>query len=77
MRAISPRDEPVRFTQWRAGSQNDINYGYRLVPGELLAEIKNSLIAEQQGLCAYTGIRIDVGRSHIEHLLPQKHCQRG
>jgi hypothetical protein len=38
MREISPRDEPVAFTEWRAGSQNDINYGYRLIPGELLKQ---------------------------------------
>ena len=61
----------------RAGSRNDINYGYRLIPGELLGEIKNALIAEQRGLCAYTGIGINAARSHIEHLLPQKHCHRG
>jgi hypothetical protein len=77
MRAISPRDEPVAFTEWRAGSQNDINYGYGLIPGKLLSEIKDALIAEQRGLCAYTGIGINAARSHIEHLLPQKHCDRG
>ena len=59
MREISPRDEPAAFTEWCAGSQNDINYGYDLIPGELRAEIKDALIAEQRGLCAYTGIRID------------------
>jgi hypothetical protein len=26
MRQISPRPEPVKFMEWRAGSQNDINY---------------------------------------------------
>jgi uncharacterized protein (TIGR02646 family) len=67
----------VKFTEWRAGSQNDINYGYDLIPSELRGTIKEALIAEQQGLCAYTGIRIDASRSHIEHLLPQTHCQRG
>ena len=57
MREISPRAEPVAFTEWRAGSQNDINYGYDLIPGELRGDIKDALIAEQRGLCAYTGIR--------------------
>ncbi len=77
MREISPRAEPVAFAQWRAGSQNDINYGYDLIPGELKAEIKEALVAEQRGLCAYTGVRIDSSLSHIEHLLPQAHCHRG
>jgi uncharacterized protein (TIGR02646 family) len=77
MRAISPRPEPIAFTNWRAASQNDINYDYDLMPGELRAEIKDALIADQGGLCAYTGIAIDASRSHIEHLLPQAHCRRG
>jgi uncharacterized protein (TIGR02646 family) len=77
MREIRPRAEPVTFTQWRAGSQNDIKYGYDLIPSELRAELKDSLITEQRGLCAYTGIGISASRSHIEHLLPQAHCQRG
>lgn len=77
MRAISPRPEPASFTNWRAASQNDINYGYDLIPGDLRAAIKDALIAEQRGLCADTGIGIVAGRSHIEHLLPQAHCEPG
>jgi uncharacterized protein (TIGR02646 family) len=77
MREISRQDEPARFTEWRAGAQNDINYGYRLIPSDIRNEIKDALIAEQRGLCAYTGIGIGAGRSHIEHLLPQAHCRRG
>lgn len=77
MRSISPRQEPVTFTNWRAASQNDINYGYELIPSGLRQEIKDTLIDEQKGLCAYTGIGIDASHSHIEHLLPQAHCRRG
>jgi uncharacterized protein (TIGR02646 family) len=77
MRQIRPQPEPEAFEEWRAGSKTDINFGYGLIPGELLGRLKAALIAEQRGLCAYTGIRIDGSRSHIEHLLPQKHCQRG
>ena len=77
MREISPQAEPQAFTEWRAGSQHDINYGYDLIPSELRSEIKAALLAEQRGLCAYTGIGIDASRSHIEHLLPQAHCRRG
>jgi uncharacterized protein (TIGR02646 family) len=77
MREISPRPEPVEFTEWRSGSQNDINYGYNLIPSELRNAIKEALVAEQRSLCAYTGIGIDGSSSHIEHSLPQAHCQRG
>jgi uncharacterized protein (TIGR02646 family) len=77
MREISPAIEPAAFREWRAGSQNDINYGYDLIPAGLRKCIKEALVAEQRGLCAYTGIGIDANRSHIEHLLPQAYCQRG
>ncbi len=77
MREISPAVEPVAFTEWRAGSQNDINYGYDLIAAELRRCIKEALVAEQRGLCSYRGIGIDANRSHIEHLLPQAYCQRG
>jgi uncharacterized protein (TIGR02646 family) len=77
MREISSQVEPVKFTQWRSGSRDDINYGYNLMPTELRAELKDALITEQRSLCAYTGIGIDASRSHIEHLLPQSHCRRG
>jgi uncharacterized protein (TIGR02646 family) len=77
MRQIRSRSEPVAFTEWRASSQNDINYGYDLIPSDLRSAIKDALISDQRGLCAYTGIGIDQDRAHIEHLLPQKHCQPG
>jgi uncharacterized protein (TIGR02646 family) len=77
MREIGPPVEPAVFTEWRAGSQNDINYGYDLIPGDLKGRIKGALIDEQRELCAYTGIRVNADSSHIEHLLPQAHCQRG
>jgi uncharacterized protein (TIGR02646 family) len=77
MRQISPRAEPVAFTEWRAGSQNDINYEYNLILSDVRGQIKDALIAEQRGLCAYTGMGINANRSHIEHLLPQVHCRRG
>jgi uncharacterized protein (TIGR02646 family) len=77
MREISRQEEPTRFTEWRAGSQNDINYGYGLIPNDINSQIKHALIEEQRGLCAYTGIGINANRSHIEHLLPQTQCRRG
>ncbi|MFA7346079.1 MAG: retron system putative HNH endonuclease [Terrimicrobiaceae bacterium] len=37
----------------------------------------NALLAEQGGLCAYTGRRIDRSSSHVEHVVAQAHCERG
>jgi uncharacterized protein (TIGR02646 family) len=39
--------------------------------------VKQSLIAEQKELCAYTGLRIEMFTSHVEHLIPQEHCTNG
>jgi uncharacterized protein (TIGR02646 family) len=77
MREINAQHEPAALTEWRAASQNDINFGYNLMPGELRTVVKAALVTEQRGLCAYTGIGIDSNNSHIEHLNPQVHCERG
>ena len=77
MREIRSQPEPAALTQWRARVQDDVNFGYKLLPAEVRQVVKDALVVEQGGLCAYTGIRIDGDRSHIEHLLPQAHCQRG
>ena len=77
MREIGPLVEPAAFTEWRAKYRNDINYGYGLISSDLRDLIKDSIIAKQGGLCAYTGIGINAEKSHIEHLLPQDHCHRG
>jgi uncharacterized protein (TIGR02646 family) len=37
--------------------------------------VRQSLLAEQGGICAYTMIRIDDSCCHIEHLKPQKICR--
>jgi uncharacterized protein (TIGR02646 family) len=77
MRRIDQQPEPTAYAEWRAASQADINYGYDLIPGKLRGQVKAALIAEQGGICAYTGIEINLDRSHIEHLIPQAHCVQG
>lgn len=77
MRTIDAQPEPPTYTEWRAASQADINYGYDLIPSELRGQLKAALIAEQRGICAYTGIGLTLAHSHIEHLIPQAHCARG
>ena len=56
---------------------------------DVLEAVEDGLLAEQGGICAYTGIQIslkpcDPGSGaarevhfHIEHLIPQNHCERG
>jgi len=51
----------------------------------VLTDVEDSLIAEQGGICAYTGMRIAIKMVknnrfvdfHIEHLRPQVHCSYG
>lgn len=77
MRTIDARPEPAAYTEWRAASQADVNYGYNFIPKEVREQLKATLIAAQRGLCAYTGIGINSTHSHIEHLIPQTHCVQG
>lgn len=74
MRQIQKATEPATLREWRAAYKSDENYGYKLIDTALRAEIRNALIREQKGLCAYTGRRITDASSHIEHLFPQAHC---
>ena len=77
MRHIQKRNEPQSLTQWRAAFQNDPNFGYLLIEANLRREIRQALVAEQGGLCAYTGRRIDEASCHIDHPKPQTHCMNG
>jgi uncharacterized protein (TIGR02646 family) len=77
MRHIQKKSEPQSLTHWRAAYQNDPNFGYRLIEADLRGEIREALVAEQGGLCAYTGRQIDEASCHIEHPKPQVHCING
>lgn len=77
MRHIQKKNEPQSLTQWRAAYQNDPNFGYLLIEASLRGEIRQALVAEQGGLCAYTGRRINETSCHIEHPKPQAHCLHG
>jgi len=78
MRKIEKHVEPPELTQWRAAHQADpdgggINYGYDLLrqSPNVVNRLLDSLLAEQGGLFAYTGRRIDRDSTHVEHLRPQ------
>jgi uncharacterized protein (TIGR02646 family) len=77
MRHIQKKNEPQSLTEWRAAHRNDLNFGYLLIEASLRREIRQALVAEQGGLCAYTGRRIDEASCHIEHPKPQTHCMNG
>jgi uncharacterized protein (TIGR02646 family) len=75
MRQIRKKAEPRCLTEWRAAHQNDPNFGYELINGNLREDIKRSLLGEQGEICAYTGLRIRDDSSHIEHPKPQTYCE--
>jgi len=84
VRRIRKRSEPRELTEWRASAQADpnqagINFGYDALRqnANAITAVTDALLAEQGWLCAYTGRRIDFEQTHIEHLIPQVHCQHG
>jgi uncharacterized protein (TIGR02646 family) len=74
MRQIRNDPEPADFTEWKKRTPG---VGYAQVSAKIGESIKTVLVAAQRSLCAYTGVRIEVGSSHIEHLFPQEHCTAG
>jgi uncharacterized protein (TIGR02646 family) len=74
MRQISGPAIPNILTEWREGTPG---VGYGNMPAAVRDHVKGSLIDEQRCLCAYTGLRITMLTSHIEHLLPQDYCSNG
>jgi uncharacterized protein (TIGR02646 family) len=77
MRRIQKSNEPRRLIEWRAAHRHDVNFGYDLIDPGLRREIRHALVAEQRGLCAYTGQRIGTETCHIEHPKAQVHCVNG
>lgn len=76
MKWIQKKNEPNELKEWRSRNSNDINFGYSLMRQDhaVVKAVTHSLLEEQGWLCAYTGLSIDEGKCHIEHLKPQTHC---
>lgn len=74
MRKISKEAPPAALTEWIAANRNGPNCNYNAVGSGLRRIIREALVFEQGGLCAYTGRMIDADTCHIEHLKPQEHC---
>lgn len=74
MREIRSGQEPRELARRRESTPG---FNYSSISGSLKSTIKSSLISEQRELCGYTGIRIAINTSHIEHIRPQKHFRDG
>lgn len=84
---IKKRPAPSALTKWRAprllmsrGDGQECTYGAMRAEPDVLAAVEEGLVAEQGGLCAYTGIRIRLNKDadglshptfHLEHLRAQ------
>lgn len=79
MRQIKKQAPPTELTEWIAankGSEDaESNCNYKALTSEMRKVIRDSLVTEQKGLCAYTGRKIESDNCHIEHLKPQAHCK--
>jgi uncharacterized protein (TIGR02646 family) len=77
MRYIVKSNPPTELTEWQNSFKaTDIEPSYDELPGKIRESIIASLVREQQGICAYTGRRITIENSHIEHILPQSHYKQ-
>jgi uncharacterized protein (TIGR02646 family) len=96
VRTIRKRVAPNSLTQWRAprlaanrSEGLECTYEEMRRSSAVLEAIEDNLLAEQGGICAYTGHRIRMMPAyaaaggprtadfHIEHLTPQVHCAYG
>lgn len=60
---------------WVDQDGNPMSWTYEKdVPHELKDLLKQRLISEQGGICGYTGIRILLENSHVEHVKPRNQC---
>lgn len=76
MKKISKGPQPTELIKWTADNRKSVNFKFPNLPSKVKSAIKRSLVAEQGGLCCYTGCEIDEAKSHIEHLKPQNKCRR-
>jgi len=94
VRTIRKRSPPSALTQWRAprlpaNRPDGMECSYDEMRGQqdVLEAVEASLLAEQGGLCAYTGRNIEPSKSaatnprkvdfHVEHMTAQAHCAYG
>ena len=79
MKYITKRPQPQELIAWTRArtvddNEQEITWTYADMPAHVREAVKNNLVAQQGGLCCYTGRRITQRTSHIEHLKPQDQC---
>ena len=86
MKYIEKTEEPVSISEWKEANKNlKVNLDYRSFQRK--PKLRDELVEEQFGLCAYTGMPVDEKRlgsfseanlsyaCHIEHMKPRKVCE--
>ncbi|MEI8305596.1 MAG: retron system putative HNH endonuclease [Chloroflexales bacterium] len=81
MKYIEKQAQPQDLIAWVRERATDAEgtereWGYDDMPAAVRRAVKASLVREQGGLCCYTGRRISLQGSHIEHLKPQSICTK-
>lgn len=75
MRYIRKEHFPPQLTKWIAENRHLPNFSYDSLSSSVRDELRDTLLKEQGYICAYTGLKIDAERSHIEHMITQKNCK--
>lgn len=73
MKKIIKGNSPTALENWRRGQQG-VNCTWNDLPTDVKNSVREHLVKEQGAICCYTGIRITVEESHIEHLKPRTLC---
>ncbi len=75
MKQIIKRGQSHTYTGWRNQMKGTGNEDYRHMPGNIRADLLDTLVIEQGYLCGYTMRRIDTTTSHVEHIKPESVCR--
>jgi len=71
MRYIQKNNRASIFEKWKKDKAVTQETAWKELHGEPKKDLKVSLLAEQQCLCAYCEARIDMGKMTIDHLVPK------
>lgn len=75
MRKITKTHPPKQLLNWLKENESlDRSYG-ALQGKDAHAALKKFLLKEQGYLCAYTGRKVDLSDTHVEHIKPQTKCK--
>ena len=72
MKHIVKDDEPLEFTEWKAGDKMAHRPNWNRVPPPIRTSIHQALMREQGSICCYCESSISGDDSHVEHFRPRK-----